>query len=359
MSARRRLLRLFGALAVLLLVAVVVFYRYRTSQSAEWFDWQAFVVGLRSANKKTLLLALLAVYSTYILRSLRWQQFTRPIAQTRLRSLVVATVIGYTGVFLLGRAAEVIRPLLIARKENLRVASMLGVVVFERVQDVLAILFWMGFGLFVLPVELSANPNGSALLLATRQAGWMALAAALVAMILLGIWRWHSERILSSIERLLRFLPHGMHRKISDLLHSFSDGWKSIQHTKILLTTFIYSLLIWFLVIEAYYLTCRSVGGVLAEISFGGATILLAAGILGSTLLIPGIGGGHQVATFVILTTLFGVEVEVAAGLAVLLWLLTFAAITVIGVPLMIGEGLSLGELRAMSRKKEKEPGTP
>ncbi len=64
-------------------------------------------------------------------------------------------------------------------------------------------------------------------------------------------------------------------------------------------------------------------------------------------------------ATFVILTTLFGVGVEVAAGLAVLLWLLTFAAITVIGVPLMIGEGLSLGELRAMSRTREGISGTP
>ncbi len=116
---------------------------------------------MRSLNKQALLLALLAIYSTYVLRSLRWQQFTRPLAKTRLRPLVVATVIGYTGVFLLGRAGEVIRPLLIARKENLRVASMLGVVVFERVQDVLAILFWMGFGLFVLPVEPSANPNGS------------------------------------------------------------------------------------------------------------------------------------------------------------------------------------------------------
>ena len=143
-SARRSLPRVFLGLAIFLLVALVIFYRYRTGESAEWFDWQAFVLWMRSLNKQALLLALLAIYSTYILRSLRWQQLTRPIAETKMMNLLVATVIGYTGVFLLGRPAEVVRPLLIARREKLRVASMLGVTLFERVQDVLAVLFWMG-----------------------------------------------------------------------------------------------------------------------------------------------------------------------------------------------------------------------
>lgn len=352
MSTRRRLLRFFLGLALLLLVVLLVFYRYRTSQSPEWFDWQAFVLMLRSIDRKMLALAFLAVYSTYFLRSLRWQQFTRPIANTRLTNLVVATVIGYTGIFLLGRPAEVVRPLLIARKEKLRVASMLGVVLLERVQDVLAVLFWMGFGLLLMPVESASNLSGSTLLLATRQGGVVALAAALGATILLGIWRWHSEKLMSWNEKLLRFLPHGVHHRISDFLRSFSEGWRSIEHTKILLVTFGYSLLIWFLVVVAYYLVCRSAADGLAEISFGGATILLAVGILGSTLLIPGIGGGHQAATFFTLTTLFGARVEVAAGLAILLWVLTFASIAVVGVPLMISEGLSLGELRAMSRRQ-------
>jgi hypothetical protein len=35
---------------------------------------------------------------------------------------------------------------------------------------------------------------------------------------------------------------------------------------------------------------------------------------------------------------------------------LNFAAVAVIGVPLMIREGLSLGELRRMSRKREETP---
>ena len=356
MSARRRLRRLSWGLAILFLVAVVVFYRYRTSQSPEWFDWNAFAETFRGMDKSSLAFALLAISATYILRSLRWQQYTLPIGRTRMKNLLVAHIIGYTGVFLLGRPAEVVRPLLIARKENLRISSMLGVVLFERVQDVLAVLFWMGFGLLVLPAETVSTPRGSALLSATREAGWLALAAAVFAMALLGLWKWHSERILGWIERIFRFLPHAIHQRASDLLRSFSTGWKAIENIKILLTTFGYSLLIWYLVIVAHYLICRGAGVETANISFGGATILVALGIVGSVFLIPGIGGGYQAAVFITLTSLFGVGVEAAAGLSVLLWLIAFAAITVIGVPLMIQQGLSFGELRSMSRKREETP---
>ena len=211
--------------------------------------------------------------------------------------------------------------------------------------------------MLLMPVEPAVGGSGSALLSAARQAGWLALAVALAVMFLLGVWRWQSEKILAWSEKVLRFLPHGLHRRSSDLLHSFAEGWRSIEHNKILLITFGYSVLIWFLVLVAHYLICWSAGGALARISFGGITILLAMGILGSSLLIPGIGGGYQAATFVTLTTLFGAEVEVAAGVAVLLWLLTFAAVAVVGVPLMIREGLSLGELRRMSQKREGPPG--
>ena len=352
MFSRRIILRFFLGLLILGLIALVLFYRYRDSSSASWFDWQTFLVALQEIDKKTLAVALLALFSTYFIRALRWQQLTRPVAKTRLKNLVVATIIGYTSVFLLGRPAEVVRPVLIARKEKLRISAMLGVVLFERIQDFLAVFFWMGFGLLMLPVESASTAGSSELLQATRQGGWLALGASVVIMSLLLIWRWHSEKFLRWVEEVLRFLPRRAHLRVSDFLRSFSEGWKSIEHNRILLATFGYSLLIWFLVIEVYYLTCRSVGGGLAEISFGGATILLAVGILGSILLIPGVGGGHQAATFVTLTTLFGVGVEVAAGLSVLLWLLTFAAIAVVGIPLMVHEGLSLGELRAMSRTR-------
>ena len=49
-----------------------------------------------------------------------------------------ATMMGFTCVFLLGRAGEPVRPVLIARKDSLSVAGMFGVYVLERVADIAA-----------------------------------------------------------------------------------------------------------------------------------------------------------------------------------------------------------------------------
>ena len=80
--------------------------------------------------------------------------------------------------------------------------------------------------------------------------------------------------------------------------------------------------------------------------------LLLAVTMVGSVLQLPGVGGGAQVASFIALTTIFGVEQEPAAAIAIVLWLITFAASTLAGVPLLIHEGLSMGELRNLARSE-------
>ena len=78
--------------------------------------------------------------------------------------------------------------------------------------------------------------------------------------------------------------------------------------------------------------------------------LLLAVTLVGSALQLPGVGGGAQVASIVALTTIFGVEQEPAIAIAVVLWLITFAGCTLVGIPLLIHEGMSMGELRQLAR---------
>jgi len=79
----------------------------------------------------------------------------------------------------------------------------------------------------------------------------------------------------------------------------------------------------------------------------------LAITLVGSVLQLPGVGGGAQLASFFALTTIFGVEQEPAAAIAIVLWLITFASPTLVGVPLLIHEGLSMGELRNLARAEK------
>jgi hypothetical protein len=79
--------------------------------------------------------------------------------------------------------------------------------------------------------------------------------------------------------------------------------------------------------------------------------------MVGSAVQLPGVGGGSQLACFLAYTTIFGVEKEPAAAAAILIWLITFAGCSLAGVPLLVHEGMSLGELRRMAEEENQNVG--
>src|SRR6266851_4082357 len=89
------------------------------------------------SGAKLLLLAfsVVAIYSCYALRALRWEIFQRNLGSSHFWNIYDMTLAGFAAVFLLGRAGEPVRPLLLARKEKLPIADMFGIYVLERLFD--------------------------------------------------------------------------------------------------------------------------------------------------------------------------------------------------------------------------------
>jgi len=110
-------------------------------------------------------------------------------------------------------------------------------------------------------------------------------------------------------------------------------------------------------VLMVYLWVSHSFGGTLGTISLGDAMLVMAFTLVGSAVQLPGVGGGSQVASFLAYTTIFGVEKEPAAAAAIVMWLITFAACSLAGVPLLIHEGLSLGKLREMAEHEKEAAG--
>ena len=50
----------------------------------------------------------------------------------------------------------------------------------------------------------------------------------------------------------------------------------------------------------------------------------------GAVIQIPGIGGGVQVVTVIVLTELFSLNFETSSGLAILIWAITFVVIAIV-----------------------------
>jgi hypothetical protein len=75
---------------------------------------------------------------------------------------------------------------------------------------------------------------------------------------------------------------------------------------------------------------------------------------VGSVAQLPGVGGGAQATTILVLTLIFGVEHEPAVAAAMVVWLISFASVCLAGVPLMLSEGWSMGDLRRMVQEQER-----
>src|SRR5437660_301309 len=77
-----------------------------------------------------------------VMRAIRWKIFLRPVRpRASAWGLVAPTLIGFTGLAMLGRPGELIRPYLIARRENLSFSSQLAAWAVERIFDIGAFTF--------------------------------------------------------------------------------------------------------------------------------------------------------------------------------------------------------------------------
>src|SRR5437868_4465709 len=138
---RRRILVTGG---IFLVLAVLVYLQVQHWRS---FDWAKF----RAASHVHLLqiaIAVALVYATYLLRAWRWKVFLEPIRKTKTSRLIAPTFIGFAGLALLGRPGELMRPYLIARKEQVSIASQVGVWTVERIFDIGAFTVLMTIDVF-------------------------------------------------------------------------------------------------------------------------------------------------------------------------------------------------------------------
>ncbi len=344
---------LFGALVLVVVGALI--YRYRGAITLEGFSWERLVQSVRQARGSLLLVSLVAIYAGYAIRALRWVRFSRYLSRATFLGVYSATLIGFMAILLLGRAGEPVRPLLIARKERLPVSSMFGIYVLERIFDTGSTAVLAGLGLLFLARQRLAGQESPTLNGAMQTAGLALLALLISAIVFLVYFRLHGAEVME--RRLAGWrTASGWKGRFAGVFAGFSEGLQAIQTLPDLLAAVGYSALHWALIAMIYLWVARSFGLVdqhLAQLGFSGAMLVLAFTMVGSTLQLPGVGVGSQVASFLAFNGVFGVEKEPAAAASIVLWLVTFAASSLAGVPLLIREGWSMGELRRLARAEE------
>ena len=323
--------------AVFVVLAILVYLQFRTWQN---FDWARFRE-TRPQKWLHVVHGVVLIYLAYVVRAIRWKIFLKPIRpKASATSLVAPTVIGFTGLALLGRPGELIRPYLIARRQDLPFSSQLAVWAVERIFDVGAFTV-----LLISAIFWAEGPRELPLYHAFQKGGFL-LVALVIAMII-GAMAVHAkgEGIANWVERRFSHLTANLGHKIAARIREFRNGLNTIHGIGSLFAVTALSLAMWFMIIVAYQETAHSYAVEALDIRRSQVLVLMGASMIGSMVQLPGIGGGSQVATIAALQRVFDVPKELAASCGIMLWLVTFVAVVPLGLFLAHRERLSLRKL--------------
>lgn len=340
---------------VLTVLVALVYFQFRSWRN---FDWSAFWTHSKRIDPLHIIVAIAIIYLTYFLRAWRWSVFLRPMRDSTPPSrLFPPTIIGFTGLALLGRPGELIRPYLISRRTDLSFSSQMAVWTIERIFDLAAFTILIELAIF-LPTDLRSLPNPE--IYQRLRAGGFLLAGVVVLMATLAIIVAKSgDSVANWIESRFSHLAENLGHRIAHKIREFHGGLDTIHSFRSFVELAAISLLTWFLIALAYLEVTHSYGSDLAAMSVSKVLLLMGSSMVGSLIQLPGVGGGSQLATISALEHVFYVSHELAANCGILLWLVTFVSVTPAGLMLAHREKLSLRRLSDESQLEEKVESTP
>jgi len=320
MKSRKGLL-----VTVLLLILALIVY---TNRGRVHFDWAMFWQQLRHISWIHIAAGIALIYSTYWLSAARWSVFLSATKKVSPFTLVGPQFIGFTGVALFGRLADVIRPALVAKRVDLPLSSQIAVYTIERMFDLGAAAIIFSSALLFAPSDL---PHHEIFI----RTGLFSLAGtALIAIFAVTI-RVAGGAVASAAHATLRPLSAPIADSVADKIRGFRDGLNAISSAKDFIITALISLAMWGLIGSAYVQTLHAFASTpeLATISFSSAMLLMGASIGGSLLQLPIIGWFTQIAvTAAAMHEFYGAPIEAATACGALLLFVTFLSIIPAGL---------------------------
>ncbi len=289
------------------------------------FDSQLFLESVTNVRPIWLAASTVLTFVGYVVRALRWQILLISMKLIKMTSLLSATILGFSVIYLLGRAGEFARPVWIARREGVAMAGSFATIAVERVFDTLMLIVFFAATVGVVRVE-----TGAIALLTTSV--WLLLALSSVALLVFILFRAH----VSSIAKRLPF------ERLAATLERFADGLAITGSWRNLGLATVYSLLLWLGIALQFWLMLF---GLNLEFTFRAATLVLVASAIGSIAQVPGIGGGFQVGFIFCLTTFFLVPLETAVGASLVAWFFTYVPTIVVAAIYMTWKGVSARDL--------------
>jgi hypothetical protein len=319
-------------------VAISVFFLYYVLKDVDFVKlWDGF----RQANYLWIIPGVGVYFLAVWARAWRWHYLLRPIKAIPTRVMFPIVTIGYAGNNIYpARAGEVVRAVVLRRKEGVPVSASLATIIVERIFDGVVMLAFV----FVNLPELARLTNeikviGDFTIQDVALWGTLAFLGALAVFLLAAMFPRITETLFQKFVE--RFLPERRRERVLTLGLRFLNGLESLRSPREALMVFLSSVVIWLLETVKYWFVMYAFN---FEVSF--FTLMLMNGVVNLATTIPSAPG--YVGTFdlpgIAVLQAYGVDKEIATSYTFVLHFALWLPITLLGLYYMAREGVNWGQ---------------
>jgi uncharacterized protein (TIRG00374 family) len=268
-------------------------------------------------------------------RAWRWHYLLGPVKKIPTKTMFPITTIGYMGNNIYpARAGEVLRAVILKRKENVPVSASLATIIVERIFDGVVMLAFV----FVNLPELAKLTGASGFVGNIQQVaviGTGVFLGALLIFLLAAMFPQVTAKIGTWV--IEHLMPKRLHESTTGVMHKFLDGLASLRSPFNVLMVFFTSVIIWLLETGKYWFVMHAFS---FNVSF--FALMLMNGIVNLATTIPSAPGyiGTFDAPGIAVLSAYGIDHATAAGYTLTLHVALWLPITLLGAYFMTREGL-------------------
>lgn len=318
-------------------VVISAFFLYIVLKDIEFSDLWADVL----AANYWLILPGVAVYFIGLwARAWRWHYLLRPLKAIPTKTMFPIVAMGYAGNNIYpARAGEVLRAVVLKRKQGVSISASLATIIVERVFDGVVMLAFIFLNLSELATLTGENAIIANLTIQDIALwGTIAFLGALAFFLAAAMAPQPSMRLVTWF--VDRFVPARLRERVLDVSQRFLGGLESLRSPQEALMVFLTSVVIWLLETIKYWFVMHAFG---FSVSF--FALMLMNGVVNLATTIPSAPG--YVGTFdlpgIAVLQAYGIPKETATSYTFVLHFALWFPVTALGLYYMGKEGIKWG----------------
>ncbi|MFL6374801.1 MAG: lysylphosphatidylglycerol synthase transmembrane domain-containing protein [Pyrinomonadaceae bacterium] len=321
-----------------------------------WFfgrnlDWQQVWSSLGEADPWLLVGASAIICVGYFLRAVRWHQLLKPITESSIAELFATTTVGFTAIFLIGRAGEIVRPMwLPMRDRRVRPGAAVVTIGMERVFDLVSLIAFFSISL----IWFQIRPGHEAEYAYIRWVGNLMFAGAVAFVAFLLVYQWKSQPIIDWFARITerKVIPPRLRLIVLGLMEQLATSLKVLTSWKEIFLVSVWTVLLWFAISIPTWMVLRAFG---LPLSFVDSIFVMGVASMGSLVPTPGGAAGAFHAATMGALVLLGVKQDQAAAVSIIMHLVYFAPAVIFGLYYLVRGDISVERFRSLLSSENAE----